>query len=149
MENCFQSANCFTWVKIISALICLKYWYHNTPYLGLPCLPNHLCHFLPWPTQILFQHNLYHVLYWFLYFVLPHSTRRHHKYLIYQAICRSKTIKSDIRLYTDHNSFNMGQTHYLSKRWVFKRSFSLSNLDNTVNKNSIFSTKYAEYSTKW
>ena len=29
------------------------------------------------------------------------------------------------------------------------RAASLSKLDNMVNKNSIFNTKYAEFSTKW
>ena len=42
----------------------------------------------------------------------------------------------------------MSQTGYPSKAESL-RSASLSKLDNTENSNSIFNTKYAEFSTKW
>ena len=31
------------------------------------------------------SHNLHYIFHWFPYFVLPHSTKRHHKYWIYQT----------------------------------------------------------------
>ena len=42
MENCFQNMTCFSWIKLISFLIYLKYWYYNT--LPLPHLIK------SWPT---------------------------------------------------------------------------------------------------
>ena len=35
-----------------SSLIHLKYWYQNSSYLELPCLPHHVCQILPQPTFI-------------------------------------------------------------------------------------------------
>ena len=34
MEKCFQNITCFAWIKVISVLLYLKYWYYNTPYLN-------------------------------------------------------------------------------------------------------------------
>ena len=45
IRNC-QNMNCFSWVELIPVLIYPKYWYYNSPYLELPCLPQHLCQIL-------------------------------------------------------------------------------------------------------
>ena len=34
VEKCFQYITCFAWIKVISVLLYLKYWYYNTPYLN-------------------------------------------------------------------------------------------------------------------
>ena len=52
----------------------------------------------------LLQHNPHHVLHRFLYFVLPYWTTRHHKYWIYETICKDKPFKFIIKLYTDRNT---------------------------------------------
>ena len=67
-------------------------------------LPSPSLSFLPHPIEIPFQHNPYHVLHRFSYFVLPHLTTYHHKYCIYQRMCQSKPIRFNIKLYTDHNT---------------------------------------------
>ena len=114
LENCFQNMKYFPWIKLISVMIHLKYWYCNTPSLQLPCLPRHLCQISPWPTEIPLQRNPLHVLHYFPYFFLPHSTTRHN-YWIYQTICQTKPIKFIIKLYTN--------TRYLSRSWAFKSRF--------------------------
>ena len=53
LKNCFENINCFPWIKLIPALIHLKYWYYNSSWLELPCLPHHLCQILPLPTETL------------------------------------------------------------------------------------------------
>ena len=63
------------------------------------------------------QHNPHHVLHQFPYFVLPHSITSHHKYWIYQTICKVKPTKFNSRIYA-------GQTRYPWKRGVFKSPFS-------------------------
>ena len=67
----------------------------------------------------------------FLYLVLPHLTT-HHNYWIYQTLCQAKPIKFTIKLYTNHNTL-------LVKHATCQKA----ELDNTVNNNSIFNTKYA------
>ena len=76
----------------------------------------------------------------------PHSTTRHHKYLVYQTICQSKTIRFSIKLYADHNT--LWVKHATHQKAESLRGASLWKLDNAVNKNSIFNTKYAEFSVK-
>ena len=69
---------------------------------------NFSCH----PSQTLIPrfpmpralHNYHYVVHWFPYFVLPHSTKRHHKYWIYQTIWQAKPIKVIIKLFTDHHT---------------------------------------------
>ena len=34
--NCFQNTNCFSWIKLISVLIYLKYWYYNSHTYSFP-----------------------------------------------------------------------------------------------------------------
>ena len=96
--------------------------------------------------QTFLQHNTHHVLHRFRYFVLPQASTRHHKYWIYQTICQAKPIKFIIKLVQIIIIY--GTTLYPSKSWVCK-SCSLSKLDSTVNNNSIFNTKYADFSAKW
>ena len=48
-------------------------------------------------------------------------------------------------MFTDHNILLVKHATH-QKAASLK---SLSNLDNTVNNNSIFNTKYAEFFTKW
>ena len=47
LENCFENMNCFSWIKLIPALIHLKHWYPYLPrsiprasLLPSPCLLN-------------------------------------------------------------------------------------------------------------
>ena len=49
LENCFQNMNCFPWIKLISVLIYLKYYYCNN--LELPCLFRYLCQISPSSTE--------------------------------------------------------------------------------------------------
>ena len=98
-------------------------------------------------TETPLQHNPYvHVLLRFPYFVLPHSIARHYKSGRYQIICQSKPIKFNIKLYTDHNA--LWVKHATHQIVGSLRAVSLSKLDNTVNNNSIFNTKYGGFSTK-
>ena len=96
--------------------------------------------------QTFLQHNTHHVLHRFRYFVLPQASTRRHKYWIYQTICQAKPIKFIIKLCTDH--YNLWDNTLPIKNCVCK-SCSLSKLDSTVNNNSIFNTKYADFSAKW
>ena len=109
----------------------------NTPSLDLPCLSHHLCQILPWLTETLFNKILIMFFIAFPIF-LPHWTTHHNRDWIYQTICQAKPIKFIIKLYADFNTLAESL-----------RGASLSKLDNRVNKNSIFNTKYAEFSTKW
>ena len=49
LENCFQNMNCFPWIKLISVLIYLKYYYCNN--LELRCLFRYLCQISPSSTE--------------------------------------------------------------------------------------------------
>ena len=146
LGNCFQNINCFSWIKLIQVLIHLKYWYYNSPYLEIPCLPHHLCQNLPWPTETLLSTILVMLFVGFPFF-LTHSTTSHHTYWIYQTICKVKPIKFSIKLYTDLNTLCIKRATH--QRGEYLRADFLSRLDNTVNNNSIFDTKYVEFSTKW
>ena len=92
------------------------------------------------------QHNPHHVLHWFLYFVQPHWTTSHLKYWIYRTICKVKQIKFKIKLYIQIIILYGSNTLPIKK---LRRAATLSKLDNMVNSNSIFTTKYAGFSTKW
>ena len=169
LESCFQNMNCLSWVKLIPVLIHLKYWYFDSPYLGLPCLPHYLSPYLPclphqilpWATETPLQHNPHHVLHSVSlfcpppfatmscrYHVLPMSyPTRYHKYWIYQTIRQSNPIKFIVKLYPDHNTLWVKHaTHQIIK---FLRAASLSKWDNTGNSNSIFNRKHVEFFTKW
>ena len=50
------------------------------------------------------SHNPHYVLHCFPYFVLPHSSKRHYKYWIYQTIWQAKPIKFIIKLFTNHHT---------------------------------------------
>ena len=73
-----------------------------------------------WPPL---QHNPYHVLHHFLYFVLPHSITIHHKYCIYQTIWKP---------YADHNTVWDKRTTRQKSESL--RAASLSMLNNMVEK---------------
>ena len=105
----------------------------------LSCLPHYFCLNLPLPTETPLQNNPYR----FPYFVLTHSTTCHHKYWLYQTIWQVKPIKFIIKLYPDDNKL------WAKQKAESLRTVSPSKLDNTVNNNSIFNTKYAEFSTTW
>ena len=124
----------------------LKYWYYNNPSLQLPCLPRYVCRISPWPTETPLQHNHHHVLHQFPNFFLPHSTTRHN-FWIYQTICQAMLIKFIIKLYTNHNTLLVKHATY--QKGESLTGASLSKLDNTVNSNFIFNTKYLGFSTKW
>ena len=51
-----------------------------------------------------------------------------------------------IKLYTDHNTLWVKQATYHKTESL--TAASLSKFDNMVNNNSVFNTKYAEFSTK-
>ena len=93
------------------------------------------------------SHNPHYVLHWFPYFALPHSTKLHHKYWIYQTIWQAKPIKFVIKLFTDHDS--LWVRHATQQKAKSLRAAFLSKLDNSANNNFIFNTKYAEIFTKW
>ena len=76
------------------------------------------------PTENPLQHNPRRVLYRFSYFVVPHSTTRSHKYWINQHIYRSKPIKFNIKLYTDHNALWVKHATHQKALRVFKSRFS-------------------------
>ena len=90
------------------------------------------------------QHNRHHCL---PYFILPYSTTIHHKYAIYQTICKAKTIKFIIKINTDHNALWVKHATYQNVESL--RAASLTKLDNIVINNPIFNTKDAKFSTKW
>ena len=90
--------------KLIPVLLHLKYWSYDSPYIELPWIPHHLYQVLSYPTETPLQPNNHHLLQWFSYFVLPHSTKRHHKYWLYQTIWQLKPIKFIIKLFTDHHT---------------------------------------------
>ena len=79
--------------KLIPVLLHLKYWSYDSPYIELPWISHHLYQVLSYPTETPLQPNNHHLLQWFSYFVLPHSTKRHHKYWLYQTIWQLKPIK--------------------------------------------------------
>ena len=81
------------------------------------------------------------------YFVLPHSTSRRHSYWIYQTIWQAKSIIFIMKLYTDHNSSWV--KHAIHQKVESLREASLPKLDNKVNNNSLFKTKYAKFFRKW
>ena len=93
------------------------------------------------------QHNPHHLLHQLLYFVLPLWTTSYYRYWIYQTICKAKLMKVIFKLYTDHNSLWTKQTTHQKAGSL--RVTSLSKLDNMINNDFIFNTKYAEFSTKW
>ena len=62
-----------------------------------------------------------------------------------KTICKAKEIKFIQKLYTDHNT--LWVKHPTHEKAESLRATSLSNLNNIVNNNSIFNTKYAEFST--
>ena len=101
------------------------------PYLDLPWLLHNLCQILCYPTETLLQHSPHHVLYGFLYFVLPHLTTPQQKYWIYQTICQAHPNKFSIKLYTDLNT--LWVKHTTHQKVESLGTASLSKLDNTVN----------------
>ena len=102
-KKLFSRYKLLSWIKLISALIPLKYWYYNSPYLELSYLPHHFCDVFILPTETSFQHNPHHIVHRFSYLILRHSTMRHHRCWIYQTICQSKPIEFNIKLYKCHN----------------------------------------------
>ena len=121
LENCFKNITCFSWIKLISVLLYLKYWYCNTPSWELPCLSRPHYQISHWPTEIFLHHNPPNVLHRFSYFVLPYATM-HNINWIYRTKCKSKSVRFIIKLYT--NQYVNSQTRYLSKIWAFKSHFS-------------------------
>ena len=93
------------------------------------------------------QHNIHHVLRRFSCFVLHHSVTSHHRYWIYQTMCKANPTKFITKLYTGHNTFWV--EHMTHQNVESLRPTFLSKLDNIVNNNSIVNTKDAEFSTKW
>ena len=66
---------------------------------------------------------------------------------LFDTLNQAKPIKFIIRLYPDHN--NLWIKHAAHQKAESFRAGSLAKQDNTVNSNTIFSTKYAEFSRKW
>ena len=129
LKNCFENMNCFPWIKLIPALIHLKYWYYIPP---SPSLSNFtLANWNP------LQHNLHHVLHQYPYFVLHHSTTSYHKSLIYQTRCKGKLFKFISKLYTDHNSLWVKQAIHQKAEFLKAASTwsspSLSSIQSILN----------------
>ena len=57
LKNWFRSMNCFSWIKLILALVHLKYWYYNPPYAELLYRRHHICQILSYPTETPFNTN--------------------------------------------------------------------------------------------
>ena len=103
MGNRFQNINCISWIKLIPVLIHLKYWYYNSPYLELPCLPHH-------------------VLHRFLYFLYPirsQNTTSSEYTKPYAKTSQSNFFWSYIQIIIPS-----GSTRCPTKNWVFKSRFS-------------------------
>ena len=115
----------FLWILLISVLISNIDTAIPHPQ-NFPASPA-ICQISPSPTDQ------------FPYFVLPYKTTRHN-YWIYQSICRAKPIKFIIKLYTNHNTLLVKPQTYQKAESL--RVATLSKLDNTVNKSSIFNTKW-------
>ena len=107
-------------------------------------LPYHsrpLCKISPWPTEISLQHNPLHVLHRFSYFVLPYTTTWNIKW-----INQTKFQSNLLLKYIQINTLTVKQATCQKSEPL--RAASLSKLDNTMNSNSSFNTKFAEFSTK-
>ena len=77
LENFFQNMTCFLWIKLISYLIHLKYWYYNTPSLQLPASLAISVIFFPVQLKPLFNAILIMFLIGFPifpYHIWPHAT---------------------------------------------------------------------------
>ena len=126
LRNHFQYTNCFSWIKLILVLIHLKYWYCNSPYLELLYFPHHFCQIsLFFPAS--FDHAPLQVL----------DIANH---------IPTKPIDFNIKICKDHNILWVKHAAYQKAESL---RTALSILDNTVNSNSIFNTKYAKFFTKW
>ena len=141
---------CFPWIKPRSALIHLKF---DTTIPHPQSFPAFLAISVKVPPDQLNpnQHNPYHVLYWFPYFFLPHM-QPHSAILdiLNHMPSQDKQIYYQvhiINLYTNQNTLLFKHAAY--RKADSSRAASLSQLDNTVNNNSIFYKKCAEFSKKW
>ena len=104
--------NYFSWIKLISVLIHLKYE-QSFPVSLTISVKFYLRPLKP-------------------FFVLPHSTTSHRKYCIYQTICKSKQIKFIRKLLQIIIPYGSN---------TFLRAASLSKLDNMVNNTSLSSVQ--------
>ena len=104
--------NYFSWIKLISVLIHLKYE-QSFPVSLIISVKFYLRPLKP-------------------FFVLPHSTTSHRKYCIYQTICKSKQIKFIRKLLQIIIPYGSN---------TFLRAASLSKLDNMVNNTSLSSVQ--------
>ena len=147
LQNCFQNIKRVSCIKLISVLIHLKYSYYNTPFLELPISRTISDKLHPGQLKILFNTIL--IIFCIVFPVLPYTTNltTRYKYCIYQTICQAKPLKFIIKLCADHR--NLWVKHTTHKKAESLRAASLSNLDKIVNSNSIFNTKFDEFSTKW
>ena len=93
-----------------------------------------------------FRHRPYHIFYQFPYFVLP--IRPQAATSIGYTKPYAKPSQSSLLLTYIQIIILMAQTLYPPISWVW-RVASQSKLDNMVNNSSLFSTKYAEFSTNW
>ena len=58
LVNCFKNRNSFSWIKLASSLLHLKYWYYKTPTLEFPCLPLHIFQISPGQLKPFFNTTL-------------------------------------------------------------------------------------------
>ena len=138
--------NCFSWIKLIHVLMHLKYLYCNSSYLELPFLLHllgkiYLSQLKPSSAQYSSCSSSV-----FLFCSAPFG-HKHHRYWIYQTMCKANPTKFITKLYTGHNTFWVEHTTHQNVESL--RPTFLSKLDNIVNNNSIVNTKDAEFSTKW
>ena len=119
LKNCFQSMNCFSWIKLILVLIYLKYWYYNPHTQNVPT-SHHLCQNLPYPTETLSNTNL--IMFFIGFNILSYSIPRQANTGIGYTKSYIKTSQSN--LLSNYIWYLVGQTRYPSKSWVFKNRFS-------------------------
>ena len=127
MQNCFQNAKFFYWTKLISVLIHLKHWYYDSPYLELPT--TLVMFFIGFPILS--------------YPIQPNATTSIGYTKSYGKSSQSNLLSSCLQIIISYGLGTLPIKKVKSLRTAF-----LSKIDNSVNSNSIFNTKYAEFFTK-
>ena len=115
MENCFQNMTCFYWIKLISFLIYLKYWYYNT--LPLP----HLMKFHPGHQKSLFNTTL--IVFFIGFPILSYPIRPRATLIGYTKLNAKANQSNLLSSYIQINTLSAKHATYQKIR-AFKRGFS-------------------------
>ena len=132
--------NSFSWIKLISVLINLKFQCCNISSLELPWLPHHLCQFLPCLLKRLLNSIL--LIFFIGFSISSYPIRTYATIIRYQTICLAKPIKFISKLYTNHNTLLVKHATYQKAECL--KTASLSKLDNIINNNPAFNAECAE-----